>query len=71
MFFASFVHFLCTGLCSFNKLLSYLSKKKKFFFFGDGGWGCGGVVIEIEVLHFSLITCSQSFSLIGSYFFLK
>ena len=70
MFFASFVHFLCTGLCSFNKLLSYLSKKKNFFF-GVGGWGCGGVVIEIEVLHFSLIICSQSFSLIGSYFFLK
>ena len=26
--FASLVHFLCTGLCSFNILLSYLSKKK-------------------------------------------
>ena len=27
--FASFVHFLCTGLCSFNKLLNYLSKTNK------------------------------------------
>ena len=26
--FASFVHFLCTGLCFFNKLLNYLSKTK-------------------------------------------
>ena len=27
--FAFLVHFLCTGLCFFNILLSYLSKKKK------------------------------------------
>ena len=29
--FAFLVHFLCTGLCFFNILLSYLSKKKKVF----------------------------------------
>ena len=47
MFFASFVHFLCTGLCSFNKLLSYLTKKKKkFFFLGLGGGAVGELLLK-------------------------
>ena len=35
--FAFLVHFLCTGLCFFNILLSYLSKKKNIIYWG--GWG--------------------------------
>ena len=35
--FASFVHFLCTGLCSFKKNFILLIKKKKL-------WGLGGEI---------------------------